>query len=89
MYCFLTDRLVLHDAQQTRSFPSVSAFGKINHIVNNAGFTYDGMLHKINDKQWDIMLAVHNTAPFRILRAASPYLVRLSKCHAQRIDFPV
>jgi 3-oxoacyl-[acyl-carrier protein] reductase len=52
----------------------IRAFGKINHIVNNAGFTYDGMLHKITDKQWDLMLAVHNTAPFRIVKAASEYL---------------
>jgi len=53
---------------------TVKAFGKINHIINNAGFTFDGMLHKITDKQWDLMLAVHNTAPFRIVKAASPYL---------------
>ncbi|KAI7861775.1 hypothetical protein BDF14DRAFT_1864450 [Spinellus fusiger] len=53
---------------------TVKAFGKINHIVNNAGFTYDGMLHKITDKQWDLMLSVHNTSPFKIIRAASPYL---------------
>ncbi|KAL0095647.1 hypothetical protein J3Q64DRAFT_1711653 [Phycomyces blakesleeanus] len=53
---------------------TVKAFGKINHIVNNAGFTYDGMIHKITDKQWDIMLAVHNTSPFKIVRAAAKYL---------------
>ncbi|KAG1056828.1 hypothetical protein G6F43_001309 [Rhizopus delemar] len=53
---------------------TVKQFGKINHIVNNAGFTFDGMLHKITDKQWDLMLAVHNTAPFKIVRAAAKYL---------------
>ncbi|CAO3621963.1 unnamed protein product [Cunninghamella blakesleeana] len=53
---------------------TVKAFGKINHIVNNAGFTFDAMLHKTTDKQWDLMLAVHNTAPFRIIRAAAKYL---------------
>ncbi|ORX57648.1 NAD(P)-binding protein [Hesseltinella vesiculosa] len=53
---------------------TVSAFGKINHIVNNAGFTFDGMLHKTTDKQFEMMLAVHNTAPFRIVRAAAKYL---------------
>lgn len=52
---------------------TVKAFGKINHIVNNAGFTFDGMLHKMTDKQWDLMLLVHNTAPFRIIRAAQQY----------------
>ncbi|KAI9250172.1 hypothetical protein BDA99DRAFT_523049 [Phascolomyces articulosus] len=53
---------------------TVKAFGKLNHIVNNAGFTYDGMAHKITDKQWETMLVVHQTAPFRILRAAAKYL---------------
>lgn len=47
--------------------------GKIHIIVNNAGFTWDGVIHKITDKQWDTMLAVHNTAPFRLVRAAAPY----------------
>lgn len=27
----------------------------------------------MTDKQWDTMLAVHNTAPFKIVRAAAPY----------------
>ncbi|GAA5801449.1 hypothetical protein EDC94DRAFT_530616 [Helicostylum pulchrum] len=53
---------------------TVQAYGKINHIVNNAGFTFDGMIHKMTDKQWDLMIAVHNTAPFKIIRAASKYL---------------
>ncbi|KAI9276033.1 hypothetical protein BY458DRAFT_506856 [Sporodiniella umbellata] len=53
---------------------TVKQFGKLNHIVNNAGFTFDGMIHKITDKQWDLMIAVHNTAPFKIIRAAAKYL---------------
>ena len=47
--------------------------GKIHIIVNNAGYTWDGVIHKITDKQWDTMLAVHNTAPFRLIRQAAPY----------------
>ncbi|KAJ5584499.1 uncharacterized protein N7459_004299 [Penicillium hispanicum] len=47
--------------------------GKIHIIVNNAGFTWDGVIHKMSDKEWDTMLAVHNTAPFRLVRAAAPY----------------
>ncbi|KAG0090242.1 Methionine aminopeptidase 1, partial [Podila epicladia] len=50
---------------------TIKAFGKINHIVNNAGFTFDGMLHKTTDKQFQLMLDVHNVAPFRIIRAAA------------------
>ncbi|KAF9900575.1 Methionine aminopeptidase 1 [Linnemannia zychae] len=53
---------------------TIKAFGKINIIVNNAGYTFDGMLHKTTDKQFQMMLDVHNLAPFRILRAAAPHM---------------
>ncbi|KAI7182625.1 NAD(P)-binding protein [Hortaea werneckii] len=47
--------------------------GKIHIIVNNAGFTWDGVIHKTTDKQWDTILALHCTAPFKLVRAAAPY----------------
>lgn len=47
--------------------------GKIHIIVNNAGFTWDAVVHKITPKQWDTMLAIHCTAPFNIIKAAAPY----------------
>ncbi|KAL2758933.1 hypothetical protein ACRALDRAFT_2017807 [Sodiomyces alcalophilus JCM 7366] len=47
--------------------------GKIHHIVNNAGYTWDGVIHKMSDKQWDTIIALHATAPFRLVRAAAPY----------------
>ncbi len=47
--------------------------GKIHIIVNNAGFTWDGVIHKMTDKQWETMLAVHQTGPFKLVRAAAPY----------------
>jgi len=47
--------------------------GKIHIIVNNAGYTWDGVIHKMSDKQWDTILAVHGTAPFRLVRTAAPY----------------
>ncbi len=39
-----------------------------------AGFTWDGMIHKITPKQWDAMLAVHCTAPFRLIQASPRWL---------------
>ena len=47
--------------------------GKINIIVNNAGYTWDGVIHKMTDKQWDNIIALHCTAPFNLVRAAAPY----------------
>ncbi|KAI9844763.1 MAG: hypothetical protein M1837_005296 [Sclerophora amabilis] len=47
--------------------------GKIHIIVNNAGFTWDGVIHKTTDKQWDTIVELHATAPFRLVRAAAPF----------------
>jgi 3-oxoacyl-[acyl-carrier protein] reductase len=49
-------------------------FGKINVLVNNAGFTWDGMLHTMTDEQWLRVLEIHTLAPFRLIRAAARYL---------------
>lgn len=47
--------------------------GKIHIIVNNAGYTWDGVIHKMTDKQWETIMALHCTAPFNLVRAAAPY----------------
>jgi len=47
--------------------------GKIHIIVNNAGYTWDGVIHKMSDKQWDNIIALHNTAPFKLVREAAPF----------------
>lgn len=52
---------------------AVDQFKTLDIIVNNAGYTYDGVIHKMTDEQWQAMLDCHLTAPFRILRAASLY----------------
>ena len=53
---------------------TLEIFGGLDILVNNAGFTWDGTLHKMSDEQWQAILEVHLTAPFRIIRAAAPFL---------------
>jgi len=53
---------------------AIDQFGGIDIIVNNAGYTWDNVIQKMTDDQWEAMLAVHLTAPFRILRAASDFI---------------
>jgi 3-oxoacyl-[acyl-carrier protein] reductase len=55
---------------------AVSRWGRLDIIVNNAGYPFDAMVHKMTDDQFLRMLEVHVTAPFRLIRAAAPYLMR-------------
>jgi len=52
---------------------AVDRWGDIHIIVNNAGFTWDAVIHKMTDDQWQAMMDIHVTAPFRMIRAAAPY----------------
>jgi 3-oxoacyl-[acyl-carrier protein] reductase len=58
---------------------AVDAFGGLDIIVNNAGYTWDSVIQKMTDEQWDAILDVHLKAPFHILRAAQPVISGLVK----------
>jgi 3-oxoacyl-[acyl-carrier protein] reductase len=58
---------------------TLDAFGGIDIIVNNAGYTWDAVIQNMTDKQWYAMLDVHTTAPFRILREASQFMREAAK----------
>lgn len=47
--------------------------GEIHILVNNAGYTWDGVIHKTTDEQWDAILAMHTKAPFTLVRECSKY----------------
>ncbi|MCU1683919.1 MAG: 3-oxoacyl-ACP reductase [Amycolatopsis sp.] len=53
---------------------AVESFGGLDIIINNAGYTWDSVIQKMTDEQWDAILDVHLKAPFRILRAAQPVI---------------
>jgi 3-oxoacyl-[acyl-carrier protein] reductase len=53
---------------------AIDEFGQIDIIVNNAGYTWDGVAHKMTDEQFQAMLEIHTVVPFRICRAAAPHL---------------
>ena len=53
---------------------TLDAYGGIDIIVNNAGYTWDAVIQNMTDKQWYAMIDVHTTAPFRILREASHFI---------------
>jgi 3-oxoacyl-[acyl-carrier protein] reductase len=61
---------------------AIDQFGGLDIIVNNAGYTWDNVVQKMTDEQWEAMLAVHLTAPFRIMRAASGFIREAAKREA-------
>lgn len=58
---------------------TVDTFGAVDIIVNNAGYSWDNVIQKMTDEQFQSMLDIHLVVPFRILRAASHYIREAAK----------
>ncbi|HEU0143124.1 MAG TPA: SDR family oxidoreductase [Bryobacteraceae bacterium] len=58
---------------------TIGRLGSLDIIVNNAGYTWDNVIQKTTDEQFQAMLDVHVAAPFRVLRAASAWIRETAK----------
>ena len=58
---------------------TIERFGSLDIVVNNAGYTWDNVIQKTTDEQFQAMLNIHLMAPFRILRAASDWIRETAK----------
>jgi 3-oxoacyl-[acyl-carrier protein] reductase len=63
---------------------ALDAWGKIDIIVNNAGYTLDAPIHKMSDDWFHKMLDIHLVVPFRVIRAAAPHLREPAKVERDR-----
>ena len=61
-------------APETLVQTAIDAWGRLDIIVNNAGYTIDGAIHKLSDDAFQRMLDIHTVVPFRVIRAAAPHL---------------
>jgi 3-oxoacyl-[acyl-carrier protein] reductase len=53
-----------------------AAMGSVEILVNNAGFTKDGLAMRMSDADWGRVLDVDLGAPFRLSRAALKFMMR-------------
>ena len=61
---------------------TLAEFNSIDIIVNNAGYSWDNVIQKTSDEQFQAMLDIHLLTPFRILRAASTFIRESAKKEA-------
>ncbi len=62
---------------------AIDAWGRIDIIVNNAGYTIDAPIHKMSDGDFQRMLDIHTIVPFRVIRAAAPHLREPAKAERE------
>jgi 3-oxoacyl-[acyl-carrier protein] reductase len=62
---------------------ALEAFGQVDAVVNNAGYTWDGVIHRMSDEQFQAMLDIHTIVPFRVVRALAPSWRETAKQEAQ------
>ncbi len=76
--------LTQHGAPDKLIQTAIDAWGRIDIIVNNAGYTLDAPIHKMSDEWFQKMLDIHLIVPFRVIRAAAPHLREPAKAERER-----
>jgi acetoacetyl-CoA reductase len=73
----------------------VEQHGKIDVLVNNAGITKDGFLHKMSEDDWDVVIETNLKSAFNLCRAIIPVMrendfgriINISSINAQKGQF--
>lgn len=51
-------------------------FGSIDILVNNAGITRDGLMMRMSEQQWDMVINVNLKSAFNFIHACTPVMMR-------------
>ncbi|ATE67444.1 SDR family NAD(P)-dependent oxidoreductase [Rhizorhabdus dicambivorans] len=62
---------------------ALNEFGRLDIVINNAGYALDNLMQKADSDQFEAMLDVHAAAPFRILKAAFPHFREQARIEAE------
>jgi 3-oxoacyl-[acyl-carrier protein] reductase len=52
----------------------IDEWGRVDILINNAGYTLDAPIHKMSDDWFQRMLDIHSIVPFRMCRAVAPHM---------------
>lgn len=52
---------------------AITAFGRLDGVINNAGILRDRIFHKMSSDDWDAVLKVHLYGSFYMSKAAAPF----------------
>lgn len=54
----------------------VEDFGRIDVLVNNAGITRDGLMMRMTEEQWDLVINVNLKSAFNMIHAVTPVMMK-------------
>lgn len=54
----------------------VADFGKVDILINNAGITRDGLLMKMTEDQWDLVINVNLKSAFNLTKGVQKYMLK-------------
>lgn len=54
----------------------VKEFGKVDILVNNAGITRDGLMMRMSEQQWDMVINVNLKSAFNFIHAVTPVMMK-------------
>ena len=52
----------------------IDEWGRVDILINNAGYTLDAPIHKMSDEWFQRMIDIHSIVPFRMCRAVAPHM---------------
>lgn len=54
----------------------VKDFGRVDILVNNAGITRDGLMARMTEQQWDMVITVNLKSAFNFIHAITPVMMK-------------
>jgi len=51
-------------------------FGRIDILVNNAGITRDGLMMRMSEQQWDMVININLKSAFNFIHAVTPIMMK-------------